>query len=41
MSFVMNCGLYLKNGNVRFVLKNATMIQIQDMLETGKPDIVM
>ena len=40
MSFVLNCGLYLKTGK-DFCLENATLIQIQDMFENGKPDIVL
>ena len=40
MSFVMNCGLYSKTGK-RGLSQNKTMIQIQDMFENGKPDIVL
>ena len=39
LSFAVNC-LILKNGKVGFS-ENATMIQIQDMFENGKPDIVL
>ena len=43
MSFAMNCGLYLVliTEGIGFCLDNATMIQIQDMFENGKPDIVL
>ena len=39
LSFAVNC-LILKNGKVGFS-ENATMIQIQNMFENGKPDIVL
>ena len=32
--------IILKNDKSGFCLKNATMFQIQDMFENGKPDIV-
>ena len=40
VSFVLNCGLYSKTGK-GVCLENATMFQIQDMFEKGKPDIVL
>ena len=39
LSFALYC-LILKNGKVGFS-ENATMIQIQNMFENGKPDIVL
>ena len=40
VGFVLNWGLYSKTGS-GFCLENATMIQIQNMFENGKPDIVL
>ena len=37
-SFVLNCRLFLKRGS-GVCLENATMIQIQNMFENGKPDM--
>ena len=42
MSFVTNWGLYSKTG--KWVLsrkRDIAMVQIQDMFENGKPDIVL
>ncbi len=39
-SFVLNCRLFLKRGS-GVCLENATMIQIRDMFQNGKPDIVL
>ena len=41
MSFVTNCGLYSKTGKWVLSRKRDNMIQIQDMFENGKPDIVL
>ena len=41
VNFVLNCGFILKNGKVGVVSKTRLMIQIQDMFENGKPDIVL
>ena len=40
VSFVLNDGLYSNRESGGF-LENATMIQIQEMFENGKPDIVL
>jgi len=40
VSLVLNWGLYSKRES-GFCLENGTMIQIKDMFENGKPDIVM
>ena len=39
MSFVLNSD-YAQKRESGFCFENATMIQIQDMFENGKPDIV-
>ena len=41
VSFDWELQIILKNRKVGFVSKNATMIQIQDMFENGKQDIVV
>ena len=41
VSFVLNCGLYLKTGKWVLSRKRDNMFQIQDMFENGKPDIVL
>jgi len=40
VSFVLKGGLYSKTGK-RVLSRNATMFQIQDMFENGKPDNVL
>ena len=40
MNSILNWGLYSKTGKC-VSLENATMIQIQDIFENGKPDIVL
>ena len=40
VSFVLNDGLYSNRESGGF-LENTTMIQIQEMFENGKPDIVL
>ena len=37
VSFVLNCGLYSKTG-FDYV---SNLVQIQDMFENGKPDVVL
>ena len=41
VSFVLDCGLYSKTGKWVLSRKRDNMIQIQDMFEDGKPDIVL
>ena len=41
VSFVLNCGLYTQKRESGFCLENATMFQIQEMFQNGKPAIVL
>ena len=41
VSFVLNCDLYTQKRENGFSLENATMFQIYNMFQNGKPDIVL
>ena len=41
VSFVLNCDLYTQKRENGFSLENATMFQIHDLFQNGKPVIVL